>query len=84
MKKIVVDKNNLVISTGIDVYKENYKNEVLIKVVVNENIYGFYYVKDTNDNNYRIVEVESLPDDYQNFKYFYNNDNFDLNLNYDQ
>jgi hypothetical protein len=84
MKKVVIDKNNLVISTGIDIYKENYNNENLIKVIVNEDTYGFYYIRDTDDNNYTILEIESLPEDYQNFKYFYINDNFNLNLNYDQ
>jgi hypothetical protein len=84
MKKIVIDKNNLVISTGIDIYNENYNNENLIKVIVNEDTYGFYYIRNTNDNNYRILEVESLPDDYQNFKYIYSDDNYNLNSNYDQ
>jgi hypothetical protein len=84
MKKVVIDKNNLVISTGIDIYKENYNNENLIKVIINEDTYGFYYIRDTDDNNYTILEIESLPEDYQNFKYFYINDNFNLNLNYDQ
>jgi hypothetical protein len=84
MKKVVIDKNNLVISNGIDIYKENYNNENLIKVIVNEDTCGFYYIRDTDDNNYKILEIESLPEDYQNFKYFYINDNFNLNLNYDQ
>lgn len=84
MKKIVIDKNNLVISTGIDIYKENYNNENLIKVIVNEDTYGFYYIRDTNDNNYTILEIESLLEDYENFKYFYKDNEFILNEDYDK
>jgi hypothetical protein len=68
-KKIVIDRNNLVVSTGIDIYKEYYKNENLIKVIVNEDINGFYFIRNTSHNNYTILEVDNIPEDFKSFKY---------------
>lgn len=84
MKKIVIDKNNLIIVTGTNIYYDNYNNESLIKIITGESDDSFYYIRNNESNNYKIIETQSLPLDYQPFKYFYNDGDFILNENYSE
>jgi hypothetical protein len=81
--KIVTNQQNLIIGSGIEIIRESYQGETnLIKVILNNDEYGFYYIGTEDRDLYKIIEISSIPDDFKNNKYFYNNRSFILNENY--
>ena len=81
MIKIVIDKNNLIIESGVNIIKDNYNNESVIKIT-NDN--GFYFIRNSETNNYSILEIKSLIENFKPFKYFYINNEFVLNQDYSE
>lgn len=80
--KIVINKENLVLDFGSEINRESFNGEQnLIKVSKNDSE-GFYYIGTNDRDDYQIIEISSLPQDFISGKYFYNNNSFTLNKEY--